>query len=64
MIPNYPEGRTIYAIGRVIVKGAHNTGGRVQSHEFGDANEYAAIALVAKSFPSIPLPKIYFQGKV
>lgn len=61
MIPDFPEGRTIYAIGRVIVKAAHKKG---QSHEFGDANEAAAIALVAKNLPWIPVPKIVFQGKV
>ena len=61
MTPDFPEGRTIYVIGHVIVKAAHKNG---QSHEFGDANEAAAIALVAKNLPWIPVPEILFQGKV
>ena len=62
MMPStFTEGRTIYAIGRVIVKAVDKKG---RSHELGDAKDAAAIALVAKHFPWIPVPTIIFQGKV
>ena len=61
MMSTFTEGRTIYAIGRVIVKAADVKG---RSHELGDANDAAAITLVTKHFPWIPVPTIFFQGKV
>src|SRR5215471_1593474 len=64
MIPDFPDGRHIYAVGGLIVKGRHEIDSAIQSHAFGDANEAAAAALVVKHFPWIPLPTIYFQGKV
>ena len=64
MIPDFPDGRHIYAIGDVIVKGRHDMNSITRSHAYGDANEAAAIDLVAKHFPWIPVPKILFQGKV
>jgi len=64
LIPGFSEGRRIYAIGGVIVKGRHHESGICVSHEFGDLNEVAAIDLVKEPFPWIPVPTIYFQGKV
>jgi hypothetical protein len=64
MIPEFSEGRRVYAIGGLIVKGRHLESGVRISHEFGDLNEVAAIKLVQEQFPSIPVPTIYFQGKV
>jgi hypothetical protein len=64
MIPDF-NGRRIYAIGGVIVKGRHQLDSGIQiSHRFGDANEVASIALVKDRFPWIPVPTIYFQGEV
>ena len=48
----------------LVVKGRHVTESGLQSHAFGDANEAAAIALVYTNLPWIPVPRIYFQGKV
>jgi len=64
MVPEFIEGRHIYAIGGVIVKGRHELNSAVQSHAFGDANEVDAIALVREHFPWIPVPEVYFQGRV
>jgi hypothetical protein len=65
MIPDFPDGRRIYAIGNAgIVKGRHEVNSVVQSHAFGDANEVAALRLVADRFPWIPVPKVLFQGVV
>jgi hypothetical protein len=64
MIPDFPNGRHIYAVGRLIIKGHHEIDSVIQPHAFGDANEAAAITLVTKHFPWIPLPTIHFQGKV
>lgn len=59
MLPEVPV-RRIYALGKVIIKGADFGGGSLQSHQYGDANEAAAIALVSEHFLEIPV----FQGKV
>ena len=64
MIPDLPDGRHIYVVGGVIIKGHHEVHSEIQEHTFGDANEAAAIALVNEHFPWIPLPSIYFHGKV
>jgi hypothetical protein len=62
MLPEVPV-RRIYALGKVIIKGADFGGG--SPHQYGDANEAAAIiALVSEHFPEIPVPEIIFQGKV
>jgi hypothetical protein len=63
MLPEVPV-RRIYALGKVIIKGADFGRGSLQSHQYGDANEAAAIALVSEYFPEIPVPEIIFQGKV
>ena len=64
MILDFQDGRHIYAIGGVIVKGRHLQSGVHVSHKFGDLNEVAGIELVKEQFPWIPVPMIYFQGKV
>jgi hypothetical protein len=64
MIPGFQEGHRIYAIGGVIVKGRHLQSGVCVRHKFGDLNEVAAIKPFKEQFPWIPVPTIYFQGRV
>lgn len=62
LMPDRPDGRTVYAVGNVIVKW-HDKDGN-QSYANADANECAALQLVSESFPWLPCPNIHFQGKV
>ncbi|KAF7558502.1 hypothetical protein G7046_g5650 [Stylonectria norvegica] len=64
-----PDGRDVFALGRVIVKSCHlhdtaEGWGSARDFVLADANEVEAAALARNALKEVKVPDIYFSGKV